>query len=445
MTRSRRDGGGRGPTDPGEDDAIPELWPGKRTGTMPVSDERPPKWPGKRSGTQRFRKKAVAPRTIDDVATAAIEEKGAGRPVDAGVRGEIEPHLGTDLSSTRVHDDAQAQQASHEMGARAFAHGADIFLGPGESDRDVGLMAHELTHVVQQGATPTPQRKVTVGAANTPAEAEADAVSSRVTGGAAPSTRLVDTGPVGTGQMQKLAFLDKLQAAVIAEAIRELGTFGSATECPYILETFAKYRALPATASTELMHRWIPPARDARSAEDLIPLVVGRVRSGVRGWRASGRLPEDLAAAEPALVAAAAPGAASHAKGTETLGGLEAQLGPGAPVDSRIAAQMSRATGQDVSGARVHTGAVAAAKAAERDATAFAVGQHIVMGAGAPSAGTDFGDALLAHELAHTAQQKDAAQDPAARKKPIEQYAHKGKQRPNNPPVGSLGVVSVPC
>jgi hypothetical protein len=80
---------------------------------------------------------------------------------------------------------------------------------------------------------------------------------------------------------------------------------------------------------------------------------------------------------------------------------------------------MSRVTGQDYSGVRVHTGSIAAAKAAEHDATAFAVGRNVVMGANAPAAGTMSGDALLAHELAHTGQQAAAAADPAARKKPI--------------------------
>ncbi len=57
------------------------------------------------------------------------------------------------------------------MGARAFAHGTDVFRGAGESDGDLGLMAHELTHVAQQGAAGarTPQRQVQVGDANSPA------------------------------------------------------------------------------------------------------------------------------------------------------------------------------------------------------------------------------------------------------------------------------------
>jgi hypothetical protein len=52
------------------------------------------------------------------------------------------------------------------MGARAFAYGSDVFLAAHESGGDLGLMAHELTHVAQQGAAGarTPQRRVEVGA-----------------------------------------------------------------------------------------------------------------------------------------------------------------------------------------------------------------------------------------------------------------------------------------
>src|SRR5262249_28440842 len=58
-------------------------------------------------------------------------------------------------------------------------------------------------------------------------------------------------------------------------------------------------------------------------------------------------------------------------------------------------------------------------KAAENNAVAFAVGQNVVMGASAPAPGTPHGDALLAHELSHVAQQRDAANDPVARMMPI--------------------------
>ena len=126
--------------------------------------------------------------SIDDAATAAVEHKDGGTPVDGGVAARVGAHLGADLSGVRVHSDPLAQEASAAIGARAFAHGGDVFLARGESPTDLGLMAHELTHVAQQGAAGQRalQRKVEVGAADSPAEREADAVASAVTGGAPP-------------------------------------------------------------------------------------------------------------------------------------------------------------------------------------------------------------------------------------------------------------------
>jgi hypothetical protein len=84
---------------------------------------------------------------------ATIGSPGAGQPMAPGVRRRIEPHVGADLSGVRVHSGARAGQAAASLGARAFTHRQHIFLGRQESSSDVQLMAHEATHVVQQGAT----------------------------------------------------------------------------------------------------------------------------------------------------------------------------------------------------------------------------------------------------------------------------------------------------
>lgn len=115
---------------------------------------------------------------------------------------------------------------------------------------------------------------------------------------------------------------------------------------------------------------------------------------------------------------AAATAAKAQGK-RETLSSLEAELGAGQPLDSATASRMSEALGIDVSRARIHRGPKAAQKAREAGALAFAVGSNVVLGADAPPAGTPEGDALLAHELAHVAQQSGAAADPAMRKRPI--------------------------
>ena len=360
--------------------------------------------------------------TIHDAATAAVEHKDGGAPVDADVAGRVGAHLGADFSNVRVHSDPLAQQATAAMSARAFAYGNDVFLGPGESGGDLGLMAHELTHVVQQGAAGqrTPQRDVKVGDAGTPAEQEADRVSAAVTGGAAPAALLVDDGPVQPGQMLKSQFIDQLRPQVTAAADAELGPIYSAIGCPYIEQYFGRYATRPAAEGEALLRRFAPATRGLRSAGDMIPLVVERVRQGVRTWRATGAPPPELAGIEGGgdSGAAAAPQAMRAPDGGETLASLEAALGPGEPVGGAVASRMAEA-GLDVGGARLHTGPVAARKADEAGALAFAVGEHVVLGARAPAAGTLEGDALLAHELAHVAQQADAARDPVARLQPI--------------------------
>ena len=84
------------------------------------------------------------------------------------------------------------------------------------------------------------------------------------------------------------------------------------------------------------------------------------------------------------------------------------RMGPGKPLDPAIRSRMEGAFGTSFEDVRVHTGPEAAARARAEGAVAFAVGNEIVMGADAGKPGTLMGDALLAHELAHVAQQRDA-------------------------------------
>jgi len=83
-------------------------------------------------------------------AASAIATRGAGAPLPAPTRATLERGMGVDLGGVRVHTGAGAEHATRQLGARAFTHGSDIWLGRGESPRDTRLMAHEATHVVQQ-------------------------------------------------------------------------------------------------------------------------------------------------------------------------------------------------------------------------------------------------------------------------------------------------------
>ncbi|MBI3509706.1 MAG: DUF4157 domain-containing protein [Bacteroidetes bacterium] len=79
--------------------------------------------------------------------------KGQGQKLDESTKGELEEHMGADLSDVRIHDNAQSKEMSEEINAKAFTHGQDIYFGDGkfdtESEAGKKLLAHELTHTLQ--------------------------------------------------------------------------------------------------------------------------------------------------------------------------------------------------------------------------------------------------------------------------------------------------------
>jgi hypothetical protein len=86
-----------------------------------------------------------------------IRNTGGGQSLDTGIQTKMESGTGHDFSNVRVHTDSQADALSESLGARAFTTGSDIFFksgeyNPGTSEGDK-LIAHESTHVIQQGGT----------------------------------------------------------------------------------------------------------------------------------------------------------------------------------------------------------------------------------------------------------------------------------------------------
>ena len=84
---------------------------------------------------------------------------------------------------------------------------------------------------------------------------------------------------------------------------------------------------------------------------------------------------------------------------------------PGQPLDSDTLAFFESRFGRDLSGVRVHTDSRAAESARAVHALGYTVGQHIAFAAGQYEPGSESGRRLLAHELAHTAQQQNVARD----------------------------------
>lgn len=152
---------------------------------------------------------------MDDAAARAIARRGAGAPLEPGVRALIEARLGVDLGHVRVHTDAEARRATHALGARAFTHGRDIWLGRGESPADAKLLAHEATHVVQQGAARASIDATPPSAsASTRTETTLGAAPATATSAPTTPTAVTPAAPSAAGRVQRLflpqAALDRL-------------------------------------------------------------------------------------------------------------------------------------------------------------------------------------------------------------------------------------------
>lgn len=84
--------------------------------------------------------------------------RSSGHAMPAPLRQFMEPRFGHDFARVRLHTGSGAAHIAQRLGARAFTVGRDVFFGRGEFDAHGSagrrLIAHELTHVVQQGQSP---------------------------------------------------------------------------------------------------------------------------------------------------------------------------------------------------------------------------------------------------------------------------------------------------
>jgi hypothetical protein len=97
-------------------------------------------------------------RAHPDVEAAIATSRGRGAPLDKGSRERFSEGLGDPLTDVRVHTGSEADSLARAVSARAFTVGRDMFFAhgehrPGTTEGDK-LMAHELTHAVQQRGAP---------------------------------------------------------------------------------------------------------------------------------------------------------------------------------------------------------------------------------------------------------------------------------------------------
>jgi hypothetical protein len=120
---------------------------------------------------------------MDDIERSIDQARGSGQGLDHRTRSQMESAFGADFSGVRVHTDARADNLNQSLSARAFATGKDIFFKQGQYDPGSSggreLLAHELTHVVQQNGDGL-RTKMTVSQPDDPQEVEADQMAKAV-------------------------------------------------------------------------------------------------------------------------------------------------------------------------------------------------------------------------------------------------------------------------
>lgn len=98
-----------------------------------------------------------------DVESRINAESGSGEAIPDVNRDLFESSMGRDFSGVKIHTGQESDNLNQELGARAFTKGNDIFFREGEynpgSSGGQELLAHELTHVVQQGGAPLKQKR----------------------------------------------------------------------------------------------------------------------------------------------------------------------------------------------------------------------------------------------------------------------------------------------
>jgi hypothetical protein len=382
-----------------------------------------------------------------NTASSSIESKlssskGSGAPLPDDVRTNMESSIGADFSNVNIHTGSSAVEMSKDLHAQAFTHGSDIYFNSGKFDTNSTsgqhLLAHELTHTVQQGAAvqkkevPDVQKQGTAN--NTPTTP-------------ATARYIVEDNVVPSAeQLTKTAFLNRLNREVctVTDAAF-VGTPFTTESCPYITRAFARLRTqTPVQIETTLL-RYDARLQNAINLRQFFEILTNRVSTAVTTWLQTGDLsgvPEEIVSQIPASVRTAisamstarsvvntinsgistiASGVSSvlssigsiffksktgDSKPTQSPQNILQTLGEGSAMESGTRSKMEGAFGTSFSDVKVHTDTTSASISGDMNARAFTIGNHVAFGSSEYKPGSLAGDALLAHELAHVQQQK---------------------------------------
>jgi hypothetical protein len=159
---------------------------------------------------KRIQRRASREGAFDASATKSVGDvlRSQGSPLDNATRSFMESRFGRDFSGVKLHTDSRAGESARAVGALAYTVGRDVVLdsahySPGSASGR-RLLAHELTHVLQQEtAAPSDSSSLEVGPPDDAFEREADAAAARVLGGGAAEVRNVSRLSVRRMQMQR--------------------------------------------------------------------------------------------------------------------------------------------------------------------------------------------------------------------------------------------------
>ncbi|HEX3151310.1 MAG TPA: DUF4157 domain-containing protein, partial [Gemmataceae bacterium] len=172
--------------------AIPAMTPLAPTGTgllqrkcacggNPGMDGKCEECRKKELGVQRSAIGAASPMAAPPIVHEVL--KSPGQPLDVETREFMEPRFGHNFSHVRVHTDAKAMASAQAVNALAYTVGGNVVFGGGqyapETTQGKRLLAHELTHVVQQSDSGVRSGELALGEATSLQEREAESISAR--------------------------------------------------------------------------------------------------------------------------------------------------------------------------------------------------------------------------------------------------------------------------
>lgn len=135
----------------------------------------------------------------DSLSSRIQSQRGSGSALDSTTRSSMEGSFGSQFDDVRVHHNDESDALNRSISAKAFTTGSDIFFSRSASPNDSQLLAHELTHVVQQRSM-SHSGPMTVGPAGDNHEQAADTVAASLNSGATASAqRALEDGQAPAG------------------------------------------------------------------------------------------------------------------------------------------------------------------------------------------------------------------------------------------------------